>query len=403
MRWGRRIRLREKPLRDELLSIERLEERAKALAARLTVDPMPRRGARDVFPRFDDNARVLREAYLSMADDVHQGEFVTTAAEWLLDNYHLVASEILDVRQNLPRGYYRDLPKLAPRELAGRRARLRHGRRADPPQRQPPGPAAAPPLHEQLPDGGSAHDRRAVGLAEHAEAGPHREPAPPGGGDARGARGAPGGRRLRGADRRRRPRAAAAAPAGDPPGVRRSAPAARARVRPAPLGRARRGRRAPPRPADGVGGRDPERAPAPGRGPGLRGERHHEPPPVLDARLEPVLRGGQPRRARAAARPGRRLRPHGLPEPRPLPPGRGGAGRAPARRSSGWRCGPSRALARPRRAVPRGARPTSATTSSARAAPTSRSTWRTGPVPLGARDASSSPMPPPSTSGRSGS
>ena len=115
----RRARAPEKPLRDELLSIERLEERAKALAARLTVDPTPRRNARDVFPRFDDNARVLREAYLSMAEDVHRGEFVTSAAEWLLDNYHLVASEIRDVRQNLPRGYYRELPKLATRELAG--------------------------------------------------------------------------------------------------------------------------------------------------------------------------------------------------------------------------------------------------------------------------------------------
>jgi cyclic beta-1,2-glucan synthetase len=44
---------------------------------------------------------------------------VTAAAEWLLDNYHLVAAEIRDVRQNLPRGYYRELPKLAAREQAG--------------------------------------------------------------------------------------------------------------------------------------------------------------------------------------------------------------------------------------------------------------------------------------------
>ncbi len=114
-----RVRTPEKPLRDELLSIERLEERAKALAARLTVDPAPRRNARDVFPRFADNARVLRKVYLTMAEDVHRGDFVTPAAEWLLDNYHLVASEIRDVRQNLPRGYYRELPKLAMRQLAG--------------------------------------------------------------------------------------------------------------------------------------------------------------------------------------------------------------------------------------------------------------------------------------------
>jgi cyclic beta-1,2-glucan synthetase len=109
----------EKPLRDELLSVERLEERAKSLAARLIVDPTPRLGTRDLFPRLSSNARVLREAYLTMATDVRRAEFVTPAAEWLLDNYHLVASEIRDVRQNLPRGYYRALPKLAPREHAG--------------------------------------------------------------------------------------------------------------------------------------------------------------------------------------------------------------------------------------------------------------------------------------------
>jgi cyclic beta-1,2-glucan synthetase len=109
----------EKPLRDELLSIERLEERAKALAARFTLDPNPRHPARNVLPRLDDNARVLRRAYVTMAEDVHRGAFVTPAAEWLLDNFHLVASEILDVRRNLPPGYYRELPKLALRELAG--------------------------------------------------------------------------------------------------------------------------------------------------------------------------------------------------------------------------------------------------------------------------------------------
>ena len=72
-----------------------------------------------MFPRFTENAGVLREAYLTLAEDVHQGAFVTPAAEWLLDNYHLVASEIRDVRQNLPRDYYRELPKLATRQLAG--------------------------------------------------------------------------------------------------------------------------------------------------------------------------------------------------------------------------------------------------------------------------------------------
>ena len=109
----------EKPFRDELLSIERLEERAMALAASFTIDPSPRRRARNIFPRFDDNARVLRDAYRTLADDIRTGQFVTAAAEWLLDNFHLVTSEIRDIHLHLPGTYYRQLPTLASREQAG--------------------------------------------------------------------------------------------------------------------------------------------------------------------------------------------------------------------------------------------------------------------------------------------
>lgn len=120
MTWRRRDSpAGEKPLRDELLSIERLEERARALAASLTVDSDPRRRARDTFPRFESNVRVLRGAYRTLADDVRAGRFVVAAADWLLDNFHLVASEISDIRRNLPRTYSRSLPALASREHAG--------------------------------------------------------------------------------------------------------------------------------------------------------------------------------------------------------------------------------------------------------------------------------------------
>src|SRR5579864_1539140 len=108
----------EKPLRDELLSIERLEERARSLAARFTVAPTSWR-ARRLFPRLAENARVLRAAYATLADDVHRGEFITSGAEWLLDHFHQVTAEIRAVRQNLPRAYYRELPRLPQRQWAG--------------------------------------------------------------------------------------------------------------------------------------------------------------------------------------------------------------------------------------------------------------------------------------------
>jgi cyclic beta-1,2-glucan glucanotransferase len=116
---NRRSPTPEKPLRDELLSIERLEERALALAASFTIDPNPRHRARSIFPRFEDNIRVLRGAYRTLADDVRTGQFVPPAAEWLLDNFHLVTAEGTQIRENLPRTYYRELPTLAAREQAG--------------------------------------------------------------------------------------------------------------------------------------------------------------------------------------------------------------------------------------------------------------------------------------------
>ena len=119
MLWHTKAPSPDKPFRDELLSIERLEERALALAASFTLDPSPRRRARSIFPRFDDNARVLRGAYRTLADDVRTGQTVTAAAEWLLDNFHLLTSEIRDIRQHLPGTYYRQLPTLASREHAG--------------------------------------------------------------------------------------------------------------------------------------------------------------------------------------------------------------------------------------------------------------------------------------------
>ncbi len=44
---------------------------------------------------------------------------MTPAAEWLLDNYHVVEDEIREIRADLPPGYYRQLPKLADGPFVG--------------------------------------------------------------------------------------------------------------------------------------------------------------------------------------------------------------------------------------------------------------------------------------------
>ena len=118
--FGTRRRGRgESPLRAELLSIERLEDRARGLAASFTLARARDDTGNQFFARVDENARVLRDAYRILADDVHRGEFLSPAGEWLLDNFHLIESEIRGAQHDLPRRYYRELPKLAPREMAG--------------------------------------------------------------------------------------------------------------------------------------------------------------------------------------------------------------------------------------------------------------------------------------------
>jgi cyclic beta-1,2-glucan synthetase len=108
----------EDPIRSELFSIERLEQHAESLAANQPVTASPTAG-KSLVARLIDNERVLLAAYKGMATAGHLGRPTTPAAEWLLDNYHLVEQQVREVRTDLPPGYYRQLPKLSEGPLAG--------------------------------------------------------------------------------------------------------------------------------------------------------------------------------------------------------------------------------------------------------------------------------------------
>src|SRR5213594_4304502 len=110
--------LQEEPIRAELFGIERLEQHAESLAAAQRVMPGSGKGRR-LLPRVQDNGRVLREAYRVIARAVREERAITPAAEWLLDNFHLVDEQLREIRDDLPPGFYRELPKLADGPLAG--------------------------------------------------------------------------------------------------------------------------------------------------------------------------------------------------------------------------------------------------------------------------------------------
>ncbi|CAH0177652.1 N,N'-diacetylchitobiose phosphorylase [Pseudomonas sp. Bi130] len=106
------------PVRETLFGIERLEQHAESLAIAQQVTPRPPT-VLSLHVRLDDNASVLLAAYRASAAELESGHSVVPAAEWLLDNYHIVEEQIREIRDDLPPGYYRQLPKLAEGPFAG--------------------------------------------------------------------------------------------------------------------------------------------------------------------------------------------------------------------------------------------------------------------------------------------
>jgi cyclic beta-1,2-glucan synthetase len=105
-------------IRADLFGAERLEHHAISLAR---AQPVTRRRMR-VMPlaaRVRDNADVLLAAYRACGQAVQTRQTITPGAEWLLDNFHLIEQQLQQIRDDLPPGYYRQLPKLADGPFAG--------------------------------------------------------------------------------------------------------------------------------------------------------------------------------------------------------------------------------------------------------------------------------------------
>jgi cyclic beta-1,2-glucan synthetase len=107
----------EKPFQAEFFSVERLEQYAQTLASQHKT--VTRKGRAQLLPRLEDNGRKLEAAYKALVEALREGRAISPAAEWLVDNYHIVEEQLREIRQDLPQSYYHELPKLAEGELDG--------------------------------------------------------------------------------------------------------------------------------------------------------------------------------------------------------------------------------------------------------------------------------------------
>src|SRR5262245_14432446 len=105
------------PFRSQVLGYDHLDDLARTVAARWPAAVRP--GAHSLLRRLRDNERVLHEARSEAAAAADAKEPLTPDAEWLLDNFFVIEEVLREVRKDLPRGYYDELPLVTTGPWAG--------------------------------------------------------------------------------------------------------------------------------------------------------------------------------------------------------------------------------------------------------------------------------------------
>jgi cyclic beta-1,2-glucan synthetase len=101
----------DEPIRAELFGLEHLEAHAQALTHVCASDEHGLPGD-PLLRRWRENGRALTQVHAEIVATSGR-EPLGADAEWLLDNYHIIEETLREVRHDLPRGFYRELPKVA--------------------------------------------------------------------------------------------------------------------------------------------------------------------------------------------------------------------------------------------------------------------------------------------------
>ena len=107
----------EPPLRSELLNADQMEQHGKTLAG--THKLSPGRAPDQLLIRLAENEGVLIGACNLLTAAVKANRRIAPAGEWLLDNFYLIEEQIRTAKKHLPKGYSRELPRLARGPSAG--------------------------------------------------------------------------------------------------------------------------------------------------------------------------------------------------------------------------------------------------------------------------------------------
>jgi len=104
------------PIRSEIFGPQRFAQHGHSLGVTHRAESAR---AASFFPRLKSNVRVLREAYRYIGEQAKTGYDISPAAEWLLENFHLIEAQLKEIHDGMPRSYFRRLPVLVDEPLAG--------------------------------------------------------------------------------------------------------------------------------------------------------------------------------------------------------------------------------------------------------------------------------------------
>ncbi|AGX87527.1 GH36-type glycosyl hydrolase domain-containing protein [Candidatus Symbiobacter mobilis] len=106
------------PIRSEVFGIQRFAQHGRSLGDTHRA-VQARFGQTTFYPRLRDNIRRLRAAHQYLLQQADFGLELSPAAQWLVDNFYLIESQLGDIHDGLPDRYFQSLPVLQDEPLVG--------------------------------------------------------------------------------------------------------------------------------------------------------------------------------------------------------------------------------------------------------------------------------------------
>jgi cellobiose phosphorylase len=103
----------------ELMTMEMLREKASKLAISLQQTSTGGVDGRSLIKRLKKSHQMLQVLRRDIADAEYIEQTIPSSAEWLLDNMYVLEGGIEDVKLNMPKKYYKELPKILNGPLTG--------------------------------------------------------------------------------------------------------------------------------------------------------------------------------------------------------------------------------------------------------------------------------------------